>query len=275
MQYHLTQIVQECAQGYVQNLVAAERAVLDGQFNLAKVLRAVAYAQRALAMNAARGLDLSAEDRLDQTLEQIRRYGSLTPTGRDPASLIESAMPIVHDRIHEILSRTQESLKSHPDVPEWIVAQRLCTCIQCGNLVEEHKPDVCDVCGALSVEFEVFGPFYASDDEHLGQLSPDQIVAILTRTPKEVEAAIADVDEEALSGKPSPQEWSVKEIIAHLFETDALFLRRMDALLTQSAYSQPVPPWKTHEGKGYGSLSKQELLAWMHPVRKRTLDRIA
>jgi hypothetical protein len=32
--------------------VAAEKAILAGQFNIAKILRAAAYTQRALAMNA-------------------------------------------------------------------------------------------------------------------------------------------------------------------------------------------------------------------------------
>jgi len=147
--------------------------------------------------------------------------------------------------------------------------------VRCGNLLEENKPDVCDVCGAISVEFEVFGPFYAADDEHLGQLSPDRILAILTQTPDEIEEALAGVDEARLSQKPSPEEWSVKEIMGHIFETDDPFVRRIDALLGKSAYSQPVPPWKTHEGKGYESMSKQELFVWMHSVRTKTLERIA
>lgn len=41
-------------QAYIQNLAAAEAAVLAGQFNLAKVFRATAHARRALALNAAR-----------------------------------------------------------------------------------------------------------------------------------------------------------------------------------------------------------------------------
>jgi len=42
------------SQAYVRNLVVAEKAVLAGQFNVAKVLRAAAHSQRVLAMNAAR-----------------------------------------------------------------------------------------------------------------------------------------------------------------------------------------------------------------------------
>ncbi|MGN6700540.1 MAG: hypothetical protein ACTHMR_20490, partial [Thermomicrobiales bacterium] len=43
--------------GYVRDLAAAEAAVLSGQFNLAKVLRALAHAQRVQALAAARLLD--------------------------------------------------------------------------------------------------------------------------------------------------------------------------------------------------------------------------
>ena len=39
---------------YVRNLAAAEDAVMKGQFNLAKVLRAAAHSQRIIAMTIAR-----------------------------------------------------------------------------------------------------------------------------------------------------------------------------------------------------------------------------
>jgi len=46
--------VQKGGYAYVRNLVAAEAAILRGQFNVAKVLRAAAHAHRVLAMEAAR-----------------------------------------------------------------------------------------------------------------------------------------------------------------------------------------------------------------------------
>jgi hypothetical protein len=39
---------------YIRNLAVAEDAVISGQFNLAKVLRAAAHSQRVMAMKLAR-----------------------------------------------------------------------------------------------------------------------------------------------------------------------------------------------------------------------------
>lgn len=46
--------VQKGGHAYVRNLAAAEAAVVNGQFNVAKALRASARTQRILAMEAAR-----------------------------------------------------------------------------------------------------------------------------------------------------------------------------------------------------------------------------
>ena len=58
-----------------------------------------------------------------------------------------------------------------------------------------HRPDVCDVCGALETEFESFGPFYSLAPEHLGQRTPDEIQAILAATPGQVARTILNVEE--------------------------------------------------------------------------------
>lgn len=48
------ELIRRGSYAYVRNLAAAEAAVLRGQFNLAKVLRALAHSQRAQALAAAR-----------------------------------------------------------------------------------------------------------------------------------------------------------------------------------------------------------------------------
>ena len=56
-----------------------------------------------------------------------------------------------------------------------------------------------------------------------------------------------------LSHKPSPDEWCVKEIMAHMFETDVAFAERVRTILATDdvpALPRAKPPWKLHEGKG-------------------------
>jgi rubrerythrin len=70
----LTAEMNKGSMAYVRNLAAAEQAVLRGQFNLAKVLRAAAHAQRVMAMNAARLLadQIRKETILDAVLSDIQ-----------------------------------------------------------------------------------------------------------------------------------------------------------------------------------------------------------
>jgi hypothetical protein len=121
-----------------------------------------------------------------------------------------------------------------------------------------------------------FEPFYSITPEHLGQRRPEEIVAILAVGPDEVAAAVAGLDDAALRRKPSPDEWCVKEVVAHLLETELLFARRVHAILAHEGpglptISTPVPPWKLHEGKGYIEMEIAEIVARLRSTRAASL----
>jgi hypothetical protein len=90
-----------------------------------------------------------------------------------------------------VVRRAAESLQRHGDVMESDVAQFVCGCYGCGNLIEVAgaAPEACEVCGALSPEFAWFEPFYSITPEQLGQRSPAEILAILAVVPEEAAAA--------------------------------------------------------------------------------------
>ena len=73
----------------------------------------------------------------------------------------------VRSRLRAILQRSVASLGHHPDILESDVAQHLWGCYGCGTIAEGERLDACAVCGALSPEFEWFGPFYSATPEHL------------------------------------------------------------------------------------------------------------
>lgn len=254
---------------YVRYLVAAEQAVLRGEFNNAKIFRALAYSHRAVAMNAYRA-KVEAVTAKDAFHESIRTKAEIQQ--------IQSVFALDNEQVvtqqSAIAAKSLDALSEHTDVPEWIVPQFLFTCINCGYIVEGKKTEVCPTCGALSTEFQAFGPFYASDAEHLGQLAPESIETILLGTINEVTTLITGVDDTILTTKPSPTEWSIKEIIGHILETDALFLRRIQSILTGSRYEQPVPPWKTHEDKHYNDWSSAELIEHLTTTRQATVIQI-
>jgi rubrerythrin/uncharacterized damage-inducible protein DinB len=279
---HLIAEIQKGGHAYVRNLAAAEAAVLNGQFNLAKVLRASAHTQRILAMEAARLLagDLDPAELLQGILTELENESApeVYATARDVHSAVEAKLArftTVRDRLKDIVRRSLASLSVNKDVMESDVSQFLWGCYGCGYIAEGDRPDSCPVCGALGVEFEWFGPFYASTPEHLGQLTPAEIVATLETIPDQVAVAISKVSDDALRRKPSEEEWCVKEIVGHILETDLLFVQRVRVILEGQgvpAIPRSAPPWKLHEGKGYEELSVDELLDRLRQARTASLE---
>lgn len=280
LQRALTSELERGGRAYIRNLVAAEQSVLHGQFNLAKVLRAVAHSQRIMAMEAARLLEkeYDAQDLLNVILEEIGSDKDLDVPERVGTAIhkrLEQSAK-VRQRLRDIVQRSLASLESNPDVMESDVAQFLRGCYECGTILEGTPPHACPVCGALSVEFEGFGPFYSSTAEHLGQLRPEDIIDILESIPNEVEAVIKDIDVAILQKKPSPDEWCVAEIVGHMLETDMLFVKRAQTLLETQGIELPwpMPPWKLHEGKGYETMQSAELITHMRAARTQSLELI-
>ena len=250
---------------YVRNLAGAERAIGQGQFNVAKVLRAAAHTQRTLAMQAARQLasELSAVD----LLTLIQR--ELSVMARLPGVNEAARTAMTH-----IVDRSLASLEANPDILEADVPIILTGCYNCGIVIERGGLEICPHCGALGVELEWFGPFYAETAEHLGQLTPAEIIAAFREMPDQVAAAIDGVSDETLSDKPGPDEWCAKEIIAHMFETDIAFQTRAGEILAGSGMpvlSRALPPWMLHEGKGYELLDGDQLLGLMRKHKSRSL----
>ena len=244
--------IDEDARAVIRCLVAAERAVADGRFNIAKVLRAVAHAARVRAMNAERGLPA-----MRSPADVARAERDRARERRRDGAVVGNPAPV------DILDRAVASLDAHRDVMEEDVAQWLWGCHGCGDIVERDRPDACSRCGALGAEFEGFGPFYLVTAERLGRLHPDEVAAIVRRTPDNVLDLFAGVPDEDLARRPSSSEWSMKEIAGHILDVTDLFCARVRTMLeTAGAVSidTPVPPWKLLEGKGYPEMPGAEIV---------------
>ncbi len=270
------QLQAEVARGgyaYIRNLAAAEHAILRGQFNVAKVLRAAAHAQRVTATEAARLLEQDADENaiLATILDEINPGNNIHASQADSAApyLALERAAVVRAGLRDILDRALASLQRNADVLEADVNLMLWGCYGCGAIYEGDRPHACDLCGALSVEFEWFGPFYSATPEHLGQLNPTDIIGVLREIPDQVTAAIDGADDAGLRRKPTPEEWSAAEVIGHMLETDKLFVLRAKALLEKQGVElpRPMPPWKLHEGKGYETMPAGQLLAMLRVAR--------
>ena len=80
----------------------------------------------------------------------------------------------------------------------------------------------------------------------LAQHSPEETLALYARGGEEIEAALTGLTEDDLDLKRNPDEWSIRQIVHHLAETDSLFLLTFESALAQSGstfirnpYDQP------------------------------------
>ena len=238
MDEHLTAQLQEAvaqeSQAVIRCLVAAERAVEDGRFNIAKVMRAAAHTARIRAMHLQRLLAAQASPVAPVEAEQQRRHTQHTALAevlrRTSGSESEAAirrlqrLQAVAEPLLDILDRSVDSLRHHRDVMESDVAQFLWGCHECGYIAEMAQPETCPHCGALGAEFERFGPFYSATDERLGRRRAEEITAILQESPKVMATAVAGLPDDLLRRRPTPNEWCMKEIAGHMVDvTEVIF----------------------------------------------------
>lgn len=281
-------IVSDSATAAMHCLAAAERAVLDGRFNLAKVLRACAHSTRLAALSAARLL--AQEARPSEVLastfaivegqsldrETLRKlFDEPQVTGVMRASL--DTRP-TWAALEGVLRRALKSLQSNRDVLESDVAQSLWGCQVCGALLEGLPPDGCSHCGALRFEFEWFGPFYSGTFERLGRRSPAEIVGILQDSPLRLANLLDGVDQERLVWRPSAAEWCMKEIAGHLLDVTELFswrLRTIHDSVTPPSLDGPLPPWRLLEEKGYPDVASTLIVEGFRRETQAAIELIA
>jgi rubrerythrin len=269
----LGRIVSDSAAAATHCLAAAERAVVEGRFNIAKVLRACAHSARVAALTAARLLaektrpaDVVASTLalLEQQSHHRDRVRKLLPESQGttgPQNLFDASPASA--ALEDVLHRALNSLQRNRDILESDVAQSLWGCQVCGAVVEGSQPQNCSHCGALRFEFEWFGPFYSGTFERLGRRSPTEIAAILTESPVRLASLLDAVDEEPLARRPSVDEWCVKEIAGHLTDVTQLFCWRVQTI--QTAATAPsldgsMPPWRLLEKKGYPDVLSRVIL---------------
>jgi hypothetical protein len=257
----LVQTVSDSATVATHCLAAAERAVIEGRFNLAKVLRACAHSSRLTALASARLLP-----------QNTRPAETLATT---LALLQQQSLDASPSALEDILRRALGSLERNRDVLESDVAQSLWGCQVCGAVVEGTAPERCSLCGALRFEFEWFGPFYSGTFERLGRRSITEIAAILTDSPRRLASLLDGIDEERLATRPSADEWCMKEIAGHLIDVTQLFCSRVRTIrdaVTPASLDGPVPPWRLLDGKGYRDVASKLLIEGFGVATEEALD---
>jgi rubrerythrin/uncharacterized damage-inducible protein DinB len=211
----------------VHLLALATRLEEEGQYNIAKLLRAAADSQ---VRRAAYQLDL----RPDKTalsaevgramealavLEMGQALGAALQRGR--AALDEGRLPLILETPNPFVCRT------------------------CGYTVVGRPDGNCPVCGAWPDSFQEFMPNYWFD-----ALDPFEALVVLRRTPEETAALISGLGEELLTRQPDDGGWAIRHVLSHMRDAQGVLSGRVSLMLEQEnppLSSLAVSQWATQE----------------------------
>ena len=226
---------------------AARGLEAGGYYGAAKLLQALAYAEEVKAINEAampRGEALTAELRMI--------LAELQATGANPAVIaaLEGGLQMVladstipyHIILAVSVSRTSgEVFIGEP--PEF-------------SENHDHR-----------LGLRAFSPVWYFD-----ALSPAECLAALSDNPAMIEAQFSGLSTEQCAIPSAPGEWSMRELVWHLFQAQQLLAERIERLLTEDNPSlEPRAVWTIQAG---AALSISEIWEQYRASRSEVLERL-
>ncbi len=191
-------------------LALAARLEDEGQYNIAKLLRAAADAitrrgARQLATSAAsEALAVEVAQAADRLVGFGLEEGLVEAFRRGATALAEGRIPLIDETPHPHVCRT------------------------CGHVVMGEVTEQCPTCGARPGAFQRFMPNYWFD-----ALEPLALLETLRRTPDEVDALLAGLSEDAMNCPPEDGGWAVRNVVTHLRDAQQVFAYRVDLFLAE------------------------------------------
>jgi len=151
------------SQAHMRYLIFAEKAEKDGQPNLARLFRAIAYAEQGHATNhfrelgnlkdAAGNLQACIDGENFEVTEMYPVYHNAAEFQEEPGAARSAHFALEAEKIHEAMySDAKRVVESGKDLD--IATVHICPV--CGYTVEGEAPDFCPVCGAKRELFKTF-----------------------------------------------------------------------------------------------------------------------
>lgn len=101
----------------------------------------------------------------------------------------------------------------------------------------------------------------------------DEIASTIDSTPSVLRSLLAPFDDDALSERPEPREWCVREVIGHLIATDTgAFADRIAAILAGNPVIAPFEPWAAIDARDFSDGPLDDLLDEFEAVRRRSVE---
>lgn len=194
-------------------IALAERFASEGQMNLNKLLEAAVYAQvRRFGWRYRPQVTLSTmQAELDAGIQFLRRENAAS----ELITALEVGQQTLADHRHGDLLVSEA-----PDV---------FVCRTCGHLALGSAPARCPDCGAWPGRFRKFVAFFNRDN--IEPINPMEVLALLARNAEDLSRLVEDLSEEAMTRAPSEVDWSIREHVAHFFDTQVMLDTRIELML--------------------------------------------
>lgn len=191
----------------------AERFASEGQMNLNKTLEAIAYAQirRASWKYRPEITTQTMQSELGQCLDDIKKAS------------VSSELVAVLETSQRALEENRGSDLLVEEAPDVFV------CRTCGYSTLKRAPANCPDCGAWPSNFRKFVALFNRDN-----IEPDNPLDTLSLLQKNADDLISlaePLSEEKLIQKPNEKDWSIREHIAHFYDTQVMLDTRIKLML--------------------------------------------
>jgi rubrerythrin len=102
-------------------------------------------------------------------------------------------------------------------------------CRMCGHIALSTPPDHCPDCGAWPGRFRKFAAFFNRDN--IEPLNPTAVLDLLTENGKALAKLVEGLSEETMNHQPDENVWSIRDHIAHFYDTQEMLDVRVDLML--------------------------------------------
>lgn len=242
--------------GYTAYHVWAQQARRERKYNIARLLEASSTVKRIRAERSLRSIG-----EVGLTVENIQR----ALAGLEPETVATGPITGTSVLSRELMGRAVRALAESRDLNSNELGD-LYVCSTCGTMLEGQAPSVCPHCDTVR---EGFLSFTAA--EGMGSLGPQSIMKYLDRAEATIRALVTGLDEEAL-GRQQEGGYSLKELLGHLTDMDAVFRNRAWLILETMKPELPAAhPPTLAKAAIYREVPIGDLLDSYHTSRQQTI----
>lgn len=257
-QAELRRLFTSASLGHTAYRAWALQARHERRFNVARLFEALGAAKLARAESVFRQLGEATS-----TAHSVER----ALAGMEPEAIATGPITGTNPLARDMLLRAQTAIKENRDLRADEMGD-IYVCSTCGMLREGQLVGACPNCGTVP---EAHRSFRAIDA--MGTLGPHALMSSLEHTEEGLRKLLDGVDEELLACRLKEGDPSIKELVGHLVDIDAVFRERAWLLLeTDRPELPPAHPPKLDAAASYRSQPAEAILAAFHATRRQTLN---